>query len=77
MMATVGSEFQSPLTLSNITTFWNGSVIRCVVNNGEIVNQPQPFAMLIVNGQFTSISFINIDKLYTVYNSLLLLSLYV
>ena len=51
MMATVGSEFQSPLILSNITTFWNGSVIRCVVNNGEIVNQPQPFAMLIVNGQ--------------------------
>ena len=63
--------------LTLYTTFWNGSVIRCVVNNGEIVNQPQPFAMLIVNGQFTSISFINIDKLYTVYNSLLLLSLYV
>ena len=52
MMATVGSDYRSPLTLSNITTFWNGTVIRCVVNNGEIVNQPQPFAMLIVNGQY-------------------------
>ena len=52
MVATVGSDYRSPLTLSNITTFWNGTVIRCVVNNGEIVNQPQPFPMLIVNGQY-------------------------
>ena len=53
MVATVGSDHRSPLTLSNITTFWNGAVIRCVVNNGEIVNQPQPFPMLIVNASGT------------------------
>ena len=34
-MATVGSDYYSPLTLSNINRIWNGATVHCAVNAGS------------------------------------------
>ena len=47
-MATVGSDYRSPLTLSNINRVWNGTTIHCAVNPSIIVNQPEPFPIISV-----------------------------
>ena len=51
--ATVGINYRSPLILSNINRVWNGATVKCVVNNVEVVNQPEPFPILIVTGPTT------------------------
>ena len=47
-MATVGSDYRSPLTLSNINRVWNGSTVHCAANPDTIVNQPEPFPVISV-----------------------------
>ena len=55
-MATVGSDYRSPLTLSNINRVWNGATLHCAANPGSTVkqmksteiDQPEPFPVISV-----------------------------
>ena len=50
-MATVGSDYGSPLTLSNINRVWNGATLHCAAKYGsESVDhdQPKPFPVIYV-----------------------------
>ena len=47
-MVTVGSDYRSPLTLSNINRVWNGTAVCCAVNIIPIMNQPGPYPVISV-----------------------------
>ena len=47
-MATVGSEYRSPLTLSNINRVWNGATVHCSINPTPEIHQPEPFPVISV-----------------------------
>ena len=50
-MATVGSDYHSHLTLSNINRVWNGATVHCAASDGsESVDhdQPEPFPVISV-----------------------------
>ena len=47
-MTTVGSDYHSPLILSNINRVWNGATVHCAANAGALTNQPKPFPVISV-----------------------------
>ena len=48
-MTTVGSDYRSPLTLSNINRVWNGATLHYATNYGSgSVDQDQPFPVISV-----------------------------
>ena len=47
-MATVGSDYRSPLTLSNINRVWNGATVHCAANPSTPVNQMKPYPVISV-----------------------------
>ena len=48
-MATVSSDYRSPLTLSNINRVWNGATVHCAVKiETEDHDQPEPFPVISV-----------------------------
>ena len=48
-MVTVGSDYCSPLTLSNINRVWNGTAVCCAVNIIPIMNQPGPYLVIYIS----------------------------
>ena len=47
-MATVGSDYRSPLTLSNLNRIWNGATVHCAANPTPEMDQPKPFPVISV-----------------------------
>ena len=47
-MATFGSDYRSPLTLSNINRVWNGATVHCAVKTHIVIDQPEPFPVISV-----------------------------
>ena len=48
-MATVSSDYRSPLTLSNINRVWNGTTVHCAVKIKTVDHdQPEPFPVISV-----------------------------
>ena len=71
-VATVGSDYRSPLTLSNITSSWNRTLVQCVVNFGELKVPPEPSVILTVHAKDTGRYYI-VQQLYTIIYQLIYL----
>ena len=61
-MATVGSDYRSPLTLSNINRVWNGTAVHCAVNPISIINQPGPYPVISVWCELLAIKCIRLES---------------
>ena len=48
-MTTVGRDYHSPLTLSNINIVWNGATLHCAAGSESVDHdQPKPFPVISV-----------------------------